>query len=100
MHSSAYEQRGELSNTTGPHGTPLPHWSPAASSPSAPPLLDDVPHVQVFSEGNGNEHRRSFKGYAQGYAQLIQSPSVWANNPMIININKRCAMLEPDIARR
>ena len=50
---------------------------------------DSVPHAQAFSEGNGNEHRNSYKGYAQGFAQLVHSPTVWSNNAMIINTNKR-----------
>jgi hypothetical protein len=64
----------------GSHGEVLPQVEIAAS---------DFPQQQVFSEGNGNEHRRSFKGYAEGFAQLIESPATWANSPMIININKR-----------
>jgi hypothetical protein len=51
--------------------------------------LPGIPHVQSFSEGNGNEHRLSFHGYAKGFAQLIHSPTTWTNNPMIINTNKR-----------
>eukprot|EP01046_Picozoa_sp_COSAG06_P113862 COSAG06_NODE_60633_length_270_cov_0.608187_2_plen_44_part_01 len=27
------------------------------------------PWVSSFSEGNGSEHRNSFKGYAKGFAQ-------------------------------
>ena len=42
-----------------------------------------------MQEGNGNEHRGSYKGYASGYAQLIQSPKTWNNHPMIITTNKR-----------
>ena len=48
-----------------------------------------IPHAQAFSEGNGNEHRVSYKGYGRDYAQLIQSPTTWSNNAMIINTNKR-----------
>ena len=44
---------------------------------------------QAFSEGNGNEHRVSFKGFAKGYAQLVHSPVAFVNSPMIINMNKR-----------
>ena len=42
-----------------------------------------------MQEGNGNEHRVSFHGYAKGFAQLIHSPTTWTNNPMIINTNKK-----------
>eukprot|EP00041_Stephanoeca_diplocostata_P025952 m.691955 g.691955 ORF g.691955 m.691955 type:complete len:857 (+) comp22858_c0_seq1:64-2634(+) len=48
-----------------------------------------IPNTQAFSEGNGNEHRVSYKGYANGVAQLIHSPTTWTNNAMIINTNKR-----------
>ena len=84
LHSSAVYQ-GASSGFMGPHGTALRRWV----RDSASPHINGVPHVQVFSEGNGNEHRRSFRGYPLGYAQLIQSPAVWANMPMIIDINKR-----------
>jgi hypothetical protein len=63
------------------HGKPLPQWNIQSKN--------DYPNVQAFSEGNGNEHRGAYKGYAKGYAQLINSPKTWANNPMIINTNKR-----------
>lgn len=48
-----------------------------------------MPRVQVFSEGNGNEHGGSYKGFATGFAQLIESPVVLMEGPMIINTNKR-----------
>jgi hypothetical protein len=43
----------------------------------------------VFSEGNGNEHRASYKGAPAGFAQLIESPVTFVSDPMIINTNKR-----------
>lgn len=58
-------------------------------APAPVPGPPAIPHVQAFSEGNGNEHRVSFHGYAKGFAQLIHSPTTWTNNPMIINTNKR-----------
>jgi len=61
----------------------LPAWDFADSSGSG------FPRVQVFSEGNGNEHQGSFKGYAKGIAQLIESPVSFVEAPMIINTNKR-----------
>jgi hypothetical protein len=45
--------------------------------------------MQAFSEGNGNEHRNSYHGFANGIAQLIHSPTEFTNNAMIINTNKR-----------
>ena len=68
------------------HGLPLPSWSVSRADDESGA---DYPNVQAFSEGNGNEHRGSYKGYAKGFAQLIKSPKTWANNPMIINTNKR-----------
>jgi|EP00945_MAST-04E_sp_MAST-4E-sp1_P004816 hypothetical protein len=65
------------------HGMPLPVWEVEKDGDT------DFPDIQAFSEGNGNEHRGSYKGYAKGFAQLIKSPTVWANNPMIINTNKK-----------
>ena len=67
------------------HGMPLPRWEIKQNGTDA----IDYPNVQGFSEGNGNEHRGSYKGYAKGYAQVIKSPRIWANNPMIINTNKK-----------
>ena len=64
--------------------------SPAPSpGPSPSPGSAGIPHAQAFSEGNGNEHRRSYKGYAKGFAQLIHSPVSFTNNAMMINTNKR-----------
>ena len=59
-------------------------WYQTPFTPGIPP-----PTVAVFSEGNGNEHRGSFHGYAKGFAQLLHSPTDISNTPMIININKR-----------
>eukprot|EP00040_Diaphanoeca_grandis_P020564 m.109371 g.109371 ORF g.109371 m.109371 type:complete len:861 (+) comp27951_c0_seq1:141-2723(+) len=61
---------------------------PYADMPKPKPTAV-FPSVQAFSEGNGNEHRASYKGYPHGYAQLIESPTVFSNNAMIINTNKR-----------
>ena len=69
-----------------PHGTPLPQWRIAQKAAQAAPA--GIPHVQAFSEGNGNEHRVSLHAYPKGFAQLIHSPTVWNANAMIINTNK------------
>jgi hypothetical protein len=82
MHGKAARRIEGESNAPKVHGRALPQWHvnvPTGSFPS----------IQVFSEGNGNEHRRTFKGYAIGTAQLILSPEQWENIPMIINGNKR-----------
>ena len=48
-----------------------------------------VPQVQVFSEGNGGEMRRSYHGYPPGYAQLIESPDLFHVVPMQIDVWNR-----------
>ena len=68
----------------GPHGKPLPRFVPTGLAG-----VEGFPNVQAFSEGNGNEHRASYKGYPKGYAQLLASPTTWINSPMIINTMKR-----------
>ena len=59
--------------------------------PAYAPGKSTVPSIQAYSEGNGNEHRRSFHGYAAGVAQLIASPTFFQNSAMIINGNKNLA---------
>jgi len=50
----------------------------------------DVAQNQWFiSEGNGGESRKSFHGYPQGYAQLIESPTGWHITPMQIDTRNR-----------
>ena len=71
----------EDEDVIGPHGKPLPRFVATGASAGT----EGFPNVQAFSEGNGNEHRASFKGYPKGYAQLLASPTTWINSPMIIN---------------
>merc|ERR1719460_1692565 len=47
-----------------------------------------APKVQVFSEGNGNEARGSYKGFPRDFGLLIDSPTEFLTIPMIINTNK------------
>jgi hypothetical protein len=72
-----------------PYCDNMPKKPTPAPAPAPTPSIPGVPHVTVFSEGNGNEHRGSFKAAPIGYAQLIQSPATWIASPMIINTNKR-----------
>ena len=61
LHSSDVELASGASGQIGPHGQLLPRWRKigrAATDGDIP----SFPHVQPFSESNGNEHRRSFKG--------------------------------------
>eukprot|EP00117_Sycon_ciliatum_P044302 scpid42913/ scgid31984/ len=55
------------------------------SLPSDPTPDSLVPTAQLFVQGNGNEHRRSFKYLAKGFTQLIESPNVFVLQPMMIN---------------
>eukprot|EP00658_Telonema_sp_P-2_P025920 TRINITY_DN20452_c0_g2_i4.p1 TRINITY_DN20452_c0_g2~~TRINITY_DN20452_c0_g2_i4.p1 ORF type:complete len:376 (-),score=48.90 TRINITY_DN20452_c0_g2_i4:43-1170(-) len=57
-------------------------WSDGSTWYQEPYLPGAMPTVQVLSEGNGNEHRGSFKGYPAGFAQLIQSPVSLRNSPV------------------
>jgi len=74
---------------------PMHHMASDSQSVSEPTwgfadaLGSGIPRVQVFSEGNGNEHQGSYKGYARGFAQLIESPVTFMEGPMLINTNKR-----------
>ena len=52
-------------------------------------IVDHHMRMIMFSEGNGNEHRRTLRAVARGFAYLLYSPVLWDNVPMIINTNKR-----------
>jgi hypothetical protein len=57
-----------------------------------------IPTSQMFSEGNGGESRKSFHGYPNGYAQLIESPSTWHITPMQIDTrNRDCGVTPADV---
>ena len=93
--------------TLGSHGSALPYFAGEASPDGFPrvqalerPAIPMSPFVSIspprgdrgyfrFSEGNGTEHRNSFKGFATGFAQLIESPQQFSNAAMIINTNKK-----------
>jgi hypothetical protein len=63
-------------------------WYRKPYQAKAPVVPEGIPHIQAFSEGNGNEHRVSLKAFPRGFAQLIHSPTTWNANAMIINTNK------------
>lgn len=73
-------------------GKRLPGWKidPAARRAAQALVSDDVevPHAQVLSEGNGNEHRGSYKGFPSQFGQLLYSPAYLTEGPMMINTNK------------
>ena len=49
-----------------------------------------------ISEGNGGESRKSFHGYPQGYAQLLESPTTWHITPMQIDTRNRAHGVGPE----
>ena len=56
------------------------------------------PTSHLFSEGNGGESRRSFHGYPDGYAQLLESPEQWHLTPMQIDTrNRECGVTPADV---
>merc|ERR1719230_2566614 len=71
----------------------------AVDRPSAASRADpSVPTSQLFSEGNGGESRKSFHGYPNGYAQLIESPNLWHITPMQIDTrNRDCGVTPADV---
>lgn len=84
-------------NDVSAHGSPM-KWV-ARDLPTATERLNkDVPTSQMFSEGNGGESRKSFHGYPDGYAQLIDSPNLWHITPMQIDTrNRDCGVTPQDI---
>lgn len=82
-------------NDVSSHGAPT-KWV-ARDKPSAASRANAVaPTSQMFSEGNGGESRKSFHGYPDGYAQLIDSPKTWRLTPMQIDTRRRDCGVTPD----
>ncbi len=54
-----------------------------------PNKLSTIPDGQFFSEGNGGEFRKSFHGYPNGFAQLLNSPTTFKLQPMQIDTHNR-----------
>merc|ERR1719433_1979019 len=79
------------------HGAPT-KWV-AVDKPEAALRADPkIPASQMFSEGNGGESRRSYHGYPEGFAQLIESPQTWRIIPMQIDTrNRDCGVTPADI---
>jgi len=69
----------------------------AVDRPSAALRADaSVPTGQYFSEGNGGESRKSYHGYPKGFAQLIDSPTMWHTQPMQIDTRNRDCGVRPE----
>ena len=57
-----------------------------------------APTNQMFSEGNGGESRKSFHGYPNGFAQLVESPTTWTITPMQVDTrNRDCGVTPADV---
>ena len=52
------------------------------ADPLNPRRFAELTSSQWFSEGNGGESRKSFHGYPDGFAQLLESPTQWHITPM------------------
>ena len=64
-----------------------PEWEPRdLDLPDADPT-STIPTAQNFWQGNGGEHRKSFKHFPKGTGQLIESPQEFILQPMLINTN-------------
>lgn len=63
-----------------------PEWEPRDII-AATPQTSTIPTAQNFWQGNGGEHRKSFKHLPRGTGQLIMSPEQFVLQPMLINTN-------------
>eukprot|EP00294_Goniomonas_avonlea_P005205 CAMPEP_0114558124 /NCGR_PEP_ID=MMETSP0114-20121206/10203_1 /TAXON_ID=31324 /ORGANISM="Goniomonas sp, Strain m" /LENGTH=847 /DNA_ID=CAMNT_0001743471 /DNA_START=21 /DNA_END=2564 /DNA_ORIENTATION=- len=61
-----------------------PMWEPR-SLPTDQNPNSTVPTAQNFWQGNGNEHRKSFKFLPKGFGQMVHSPEEFILQPMLIN---------------
>lgn len=90
----------EIRRVAAAPGDPMAHGASskliAVDRPSAAYREDpSIPTSQFFSEGNGGESRKSFHGYPEGYAQLIESPDTWHITPMQIDTRNRDCGVTP-----
>ena len=71
------------------HGIPShkEHWVVKDLAPG-----NSIPTSQAFGGANGGEYRKSFHGYAPGYAQVIESPRQFHITPMQIDTWNRDKM--------
>lgn len=84
-------------NDVSAHGSPMKHVT--IDTPDAAFRADpSIPTSQMFSEGNGGESRKSYHGYPDGFAQLIDSPTEWHLTPMQIDTrNRDCGVTIKDL---
>lgn len=84
----------ELKQVSAEPGDPMAHGATTkkiiVDKPSAALRQDtSIPTGQMFSEGNGGESRKSFHGYPNAFAQLIESPQTWHITPMQVDTRNR-----------
>jgi len=79
------------------HGAPR-KWMAVDNDAALLRADPSMPGKQMFSEGNGGESRKSFHGYPDGFAQLIESPEEWHITPMQIDTrNRDCGITVNDL---
>lgn len=84
-------------NDVSAHGSPM-KWVAVEKATADERLNKNIPTSQMFSEGNGGESRKSYHGYPDGYAQLIDSPNLWHITPMQIDTrNRDCGVTPADV---
>ena len=74
------------------HGHRLPREDEAWVVDELAEGTGGIPTHQAFGGANGGEYRKSFHGYAPGYAQVIDSPEAIQITPMQIDTWQRDAM--------
>eukprot|EP01084_Bolivina_argentea_P258906 436666_1 len=73
-------------------------WVPEPTPQAAFRNDPNIPVSQFISEGNGGESRKSYHGYPNHFAQLIESPQTWHITPMQIDTrNRECGANYTDI---
>ena len=71
------------------HGAPAFFLTFKKEDVGDPNADSGIPTSQFFSEGNGGEFRKSYHGYPEGFAQLIESPTTFHIQPMQIDTKNR-----------
>jgi len=80
----------------GAHGLPAMMVAVDKDDQSERKFADVAQTKWFISEGNGGESRKSFHGYPQGWAQLMESPVSWHATPMQIDTRNREHGVTPD----
>jgi hypothetical protein len=66
---------------SGAHGMETV-WASVDKPDQSAKVHPNIQNKWFISEGNGGESRKSFHGYPEGFAQLIESPTSWHITPM------------------